>query len=225
MSRLLSTIEELAGLASYLRDELPVPVSVGGGGRHSNTREYGHPAEWASDTSRRIADVLWWWHDYIAERRGLMRPAPQVHPATGRCRPEAAVTAAAVTAIRKNADWLLTTGAPVAFPDLEPPWLRAWSWMIDDEAFSELFELLRSVRTRAGHTKAREVLPLPCPNSECGMLALERVPGTVGQDFVVCGACGYTVKDRHYGFLVRLMLAQGTAAPQDAAAAGGAHRG
>jgi hypothetical protein len=49
------------------------------------------------------------------------------------------------------------------------------------------------------------ILPMPCPNLDCGMLALVRAQG-MGQDFVICGACGYTVPDRHYRFLVDVLL-------------------
>lgn len=204
-SRLITVVDDLASYHGYLRRDLPIPT--GAGGRRSNTREYGHPAEWASDASRRIAELLWEWQDYTAEKFGKPRPTPMINPMSGqRMRLEADVIRAAHPFLRAHADRLLTAGEPTAFAELSPPWLHGWAWLVDDEAFDELFELQRSIRARAGHSKPKVTLSIPCPNSECGMRTLERKPGVKGQDFVVCASCGYSVKESHYPFLVRVMV-------------------
>ena len=51
-----------------LHRDLPTPPK-GETTRTSNTREYGHPAEWASDKAREIVDKLTSWHDMLAEHR------------------------------------------------------------------------------------------------------------------------------------------------------------
>lgn len=185
----------------HLSRALPVPQG-GGGERTSNTRAYGHPAEWASDQCRQIAALFWSWHDLEAERRSEARPTPMLDRAGRRVRSERQVIVAAWKYLDPRLDGMLTAAVP--FEELRPPFI--WEPVVEDEAFQEIFDLHRQIRSRIGHTMPTYTLPIPCPNSECGLRTLQRRPGMKGQDYIVCGACGYTVKDSHYPFLIKVML-------------------
>ena len=186
----------------HLNTTLPVPSSPGG--RSSNVRAYGHPAEWASDQCARISDLFWSWHDLVAELRDETPPAAVVVDRR-RVRREQDVIVAAWKYLEPRIDDLVAAGHDVPFDELPVPWYRKWDWDIDDEAFDEVFDLHRHIRNRTGQSHAKVILPMPCPNLDCGMLALVRAQG-MAQDFVICGACGYTVPDRHYRFLVDVLL-------------------
>lgn len=185
----------------HLHDALPQPT--GGGGRSSNVKVYGHPAEWASDQCAQIVDLLWGWHDLVAEKRGETRPVPVL--VAGRRREERALVAA-WRYLEPRVEWMLEQGRWCRPSEVPVPWRIYFDWLIEDEAMSELFSLHREIRTRTGGNRLRYVLPIPCPVSECGMRALERTAGMQGQDYIVCGACGYTATDATYDFLVRVML-------------------
>ena len=185
----------------HLSGKLPVP-SGGGGERSSNVRVYGHPAEWASDTSRRIADLFWSWHDLEADRRGETRPSPMFDAGGRRVRSERQVIVASWKYLDPRLEGMLAAHVP--FAELRVPF--CWEPVVEDEAFQEIFDLHRQIRSRIGHTRPTYTLPIPCPNSECGLRTLQRRPGMAGQDFITCGACGYAVKDSHYEFLIKVML-------------------
>lgn len=160
--------------------------------RRSNTREYGHPAEWASDTAADIADKFTSWHDYLAEERGEKRPiiGAIVGGRTFRSR------------VEKNQDERRRVVA--AWKYLEPR-CEQLVQMVDYEDLRELPELHHRVRSTLGHFMPKYTLPIPCPNEECGLRTLVRVQG-VGQDFISCDSCGYTIKEVHYPLLVRMTL-------------------
>ena len=53
----------------HLSTELPTPSRPGESTRiHASRREYGHPAEWASDKATEVVDLLTSWHDYLTTR-------------------------------------------------------------------------------------------------------------------------------------------------------------
>lgn len=58
----------------HLRDAMPSPMRGTDSGRRSNSRVYGHPAEWASDKAAEITDLLSSWHDLMAEHRNEKPP-------------------------------------------------------------------------------------------------------------------------------------------------------
>ena len=184
-----------------LHDTLPVPAGPGGG-RSSNVRTYGHPAEWASDQCRQIADLFWSWHDLESDRRGETRPTPMVGEGR-RVRTERQVIVAAWHYLEPRLDDMLAARVPLDQMHLQPPWL--WEWAVDDDALGELFDVHRDIRTRTCRTRPRYTLPIPCPNSDCGLRTLQRIAG-IGQDFIVCDACGYSIKDEHYPLLIRMTL-------------------
>ncbi len=182
----------------HLNRTLPVPAT--GEGRQSNMRAYGHPAEWASDQCAKIADLMWNWHDLVADRRGETPPTPPTINGQ-RTRREQDIIVAAWRYLEPRIEEVLAETVP--FTQLRVPY--RWEWAIDDEAFQEIFDLHRHIRNRTGQSNAKTILPMPCPNYDCGMLALVRAQG-MAQDFVICGACGYTVPDTHYKLLTRILL-------------------
>ncbi|QLF84874.1 hypothetical protein SEA_BBQVALINDRA_65 [Gordonia phage BBQValindra] len=184
----------------HLSRALPTPASQGG--RSSNVKEYGHPAEWASDQCRQIADLFWEWHNLVATDRGETLPTPMCSPQGRRIRTERQVIVAAWKYLEPRLEWMLERRVPVSSMTLSPPWL--WEWELEDDAFSELFELHNVIRRRTGHATIRHLLPLPCP--KCEMLTLVRRRGMDTLDFIICDQCGYYVADDHYDFLVTLML-------------------
>ena len=203
-TRLRGVLYELTMDWIFLNEQLPIPSSAGGQ-RSSNVRVYGHPAEWASDQCRRIADVLWSWHDAVAEHRGETRPRPIVGRAGTRGRREQQVIVDAWKYLEPRIEEILTERVPLSRMCLPAPWL--WEWMFEDDAFGELFDLRRTIKFRTAQARPKYVLPLPCPSSECGMRALERVFGMKDRpDFIVCSVCGYTVNAENYSFLVRTLV-------------------
>lgn len=205
--RLRRLIDELCGMYHTLSEELPKPVSHQAGRRGPSSPTSGHPAEWASDAAAQIADMLWSWSDLIAEMRSETRPRPAVDPRSGRrLWLEADVVRKAYRYLTPRWGDVLARGSWDEFSKLPTPWARHWTWVVEDEAFDELFDLSRRIRSGLGATRPREVLPLPCPSSECGLLTLERHAGMAGREFIVCGACGYAVDEAQYPFLVRLMV-------------------
>ena len=156
--------------------------------RTSNTREYGHPAEWASDKAREIVDVLTSWHEALADHRHETPP-----PAGNEQR-------------RLTAAWIY----------LEPrcPQLIAYAnHPIDGhdnhEALKELPDLHHGIRNTLGYNNPRYTLPVPCPNTDCGLRTLERVVG-IGTDYIACGHCDYVVRDdpegHNYQWLIRVCI-------------------
>lgn len=165
-----------------LSSTLPTPTS--NGGRTSNTREYGHPAEWASDKCAEITDHFHGWHDYLAEQRNEKRPPARDNRRIG-----------TEQTIIVNAWRYLETRIPQLINATDP----------NTEPFQELFDIHREIRARTCRTRPRYTLPMPCPHIDCGLRTLQRISG-VGQDFIMCDACGYTIKDEHYPWLIRVTL-------------------
>ena len=176
-----------------LRDHLPSPVGQGGPKRTSNVKEYGHPAEWASDTAAEITDKLFSWHDYLAEERGERRPPIGV--AFGTPQFQARVDNTAQDEQRRLV---------AAWKYLEPR-CEQLCQLVDHEALKELPDLHHKIRSALGQYVPKYTIPVPCPNDECGLRTLMRVVG-VGQDFISCDACGYMIKEVHYPLLVRMTL-------------------
>ncbi|BCI54962.1 hypothetical protein NIIDNTM18_42400 [Mycolicibacterium litorale] len=160
----------------HLRDAMPSPMRGTDSGRRSNSRVYGHPAEWASDKAAEITDLLSSWHDLMAEHRNEKPP-----PRGGEER-------------RLVAAWQY----------LEPRCEQLVE-IVDAEDLKELPDLHYRIRRTLGATVPKYTLPIPCPNEECELRTLVRVQG-VGQDFISCDSCGYTIKEVHYPLLIRMTL-------------------
>lgn len=158
----------------HLRATLPLPPKARG--RASNLREYGHPAEWASDKAAEIVDILASWHDLLAEHRNE-RPPP------------------------KGAE---ERRIVAAWKYLEPRCEQLVE-VVDNEDLRELPDLHNKIRRALGYNQPKYTLPIPCPNMDCGLRTLIRIVG-VGQDFISCDSCGYTIKEIHYPLLIRMAL-------------------
>lgn len=153
-----------------------MPVLRSAGGRSSNRKEYGHPAEWASDKAAEIVDHLTGWHDYLAEHRN---ETPPPHGAEKH---------------RLVAAWKY----------LEPRCEQLVE-LVEHEALKELPDLHHKIRRTLGENTPKYTLPMPCPNDECSLRTLVRVQG-IAQDFIACDACGYTIKESYYPLLIRMTL-------------------
>lgn len=181
-TRFLRDIRNLTLDWVALRTQLPEPIHTQQPRRTTN-REYGHPAEWASDTAAHIAGQLNDIHDNLAE---ILNTTPPPHPGT-------------TELVRVRAAWKFLE------PRIQD--LANQEWAADTA--TEIRQLHGRIRSRLGRSNPTETLPIPCPNNECGLRTLHRRirPGT---DFITCGNCGYTVKDdldgNNYRWLVRVCL-------------------
>ncbi|MGB0877517.1 MAG: hypothetical protein ACPGXI_10710 [Mycobacterium sp.] len=176
----------------HLHEHLPTPTQSDGPKRTSNVKDYGHPAEWASDTARDIADKLTSWHDMLAEHRNETQPRRKL---MNRNKDGNDIWTWAV-----NEQQRLTS----AWRYLEPR-CEQLTQLVDKDALQELPELHHRIRSVLGQYVPKYTIPVPCPNDECGLRTLMRVMG-VGQDFIACDACGYMIKDVHYPLLVKMTL-------------------
>lgn len=159
-----------------LKTHLPTPPASTGGRRASSRKEYGHPAEWASDKAAEIVDKLTGWHDYLAEHRNETPP------------PHGAEQHKLVA----------------AWKYLEPR-CEQLTEIVEAEALKELPDLHHAIRRILGHNAPKYTLPIPCPNDECQLRTLARVQG-IGQEFITCDACHYTIRETYYPLLIRMTL-------------------
>lgn len=189
--RLRQTLYWLALDWIHLDGTLPSPPK-GEGGRASSTKEYGHPAEWASVKAREIVDKMSSWHDLLAEERNERRPTFGV--AFGNSTFQSRIEATQQDRMRLVAAWKY----------LEPR-CEQLVQLVDADDLKELPDLHFGIRRTLGATVPKYTLPVPCPNQECALLTLVRVQG-VGQEFISCDSCGYTIKEVLYPFLVRMTL-------------------
>lgn len=176
----------------HLHEVMPPPSSGGEKARTSNVKMFGHPAEWASVKAREIVDLMTEWHDYLADYRNETRPRKKL--------------------MRLNDDgddvwtWAVNDKhrMAAAWRYLEPR-LEQLVELVDAEALKELPDLHYGIRRALGASTPKYTLPIPCPNSDCELRTLVRIQG-IGQDFISCDACGYTIKEAHYPLLVRMTL-------------------
>ncbi|RVW06242.1 hypothetical protein [Rhodococcus spongiicola] len=145
--------------------------------RTAPTREYGHPAEWASDTAALIATTLHGWHEALAEHRN---ETPPPAPTTAE-------------SVRIRAAWHY----------LNPRTQQLLDYTQDAE--TEIRELHTKIRTILGHNRPRHTIRTPCPRADCGLRTLTRTAG-LGQDFILCEACGYTISAAEYPQLITATL-------------------
>jgi len=161
-------------------------------GRTGKVQDYGHPAEWASAKAAEIVDMMTCWHDYLAEERSERQPR--------RKRMGVNNDGDDVWAYAVNHKQRIVS----AWKYLEPR-CEMLVALVDHDALRELPDLHYGIRRALGATTPKYTLPVPCPSNDCGLRTLVRVQGA-GQDFISCDACGYTIKEVHYPFLIRLTL-------------------
>jgi hypothetical protein len=142
------------------------------------SREYGHPAEWASDAARSIADHLNWTHDALAEH---LSHDPPPHPGSR----EVGRVAVAHHYLAAWFDDLCV------FPGA-------------GDTATATYDLDREIRRGLGMTNPVWHVPLPCPVQTCGLLTLYRHAGE--NECVECRACGQVIRPEHYGLLARMIL-------------------
>lgn len=198
----------------HLHKLLPTPPRADG--RRTTTREYGHPAEWASDRAAEIVDKLTSWHDCLAEGRNETPPTKGIIFGSQGIQSQTATIGIGPATFQAHSPaapkFQTATRAPIseqrrlitAYRYLEPR-CEQLTQIAEPEALQELPELHNKIRKALGQTKPQYTLPVPCPNNECQLLTLTRIVG-VGQDFICCDACGYTIKEIHYPFLIRMTL-------------------
>lgn len=162
---------------THLHQQLPEPLAAVAGRGSRGTRDYGHPAEWASDASAEIATLVNNWHDDLADYLGA---TPPPHPGT-------------TELVRVRAAW--------NFIDPRIPDLSRQEWVGD--TITEIRELHGKIRSRLGLTRPRLVLPAPCPR--CELLTLVRSVDRY-RDQIDCEHCGHVIRDDHYDFYTRLLL-------------------
>lgn len=160
-----------------LRRQLPAPLRQADHPTRNHTREYGHPAEWASDTCDLITAVLNWTHDALADSLGQ---TPPPHPGTGEH-------------IQVRSAW--------NYLDSHFTELCRQDWARDTAI--EIRELHNKIRARLGHTRPRIILPTPCPR--CEQLTLVRTID-FRRDQIDCGNCDHQIREDHYAFYTELLL-------------------
>lgn len=141
-----------------LRTQMPMPISTNPV-RASNSREYGHPREWASDTARDIADCLSLTEDALREH--LRQPTVDAR------------RAGEVVRVKAASGFLTARFSSLLdYPDA-------------DHVAAELEELHRKIRSRLGLTRFVQRLPIACPF--CETWALLRTVGEVQCGNPDCG--------------------------------------
>lgn len=144
----------------------------------SPSKEYGHPAEWASDFARLIADQLNEAHDDLADH---LTHTPAPHPAN---RELGKVCAAH----RYLTNWFSE--------------LCVYPGAIDTAI--SLCDLDSTVRRGLGTAERRSRLHVPCPS--CELLTLTRRIDSTTVDEVSCSNCHYRIPMTQYHVWVRFLM-------------------
>lgn len=156
-----------------------------------SSREPGHPAQWASDTCRRIADTLDDISDSLRDHLSHLPPPPRSN-AEGR-----RVDHAHATLVARFDDLCTYPGAEANAADV--------------------VTLSGQVRWGLGHGGTRRALPTPCP--DCDIVPVFRTVRMDRSDTIECDACGRVIRDVEYGLYARMIVDELIAAC-DAADAG-----
>lgn len=175
-------LDRLALHYVLLRATLPKPVPPPGERiMRVAAKVYGHPAEWASDTAREIADQLGLAHEGLADHLHHAGPPHEGTRETGR--------------VRISHHYL--TG-----------WFdRLCDYPAAGDTAEALVDLDRHIRRGLGKTDPRRFLPVPCPSPACGLLGLVRtVDGGTGEDRVDCHFCRETIPADRYAWWTRTLL-------------------
>lgn len=172
-------LDRLALHYVLLRRDLPRPAAQPGERvMRVVAKEYGHPAEWASDTARAIADQLGLAHEGLAEVLGHDGPPHEQSREHGRV----------AISYRYLTNWFdqLCTYAAAA------------------DTAEALYDLDRHVRRGLGKTNPQRHLPVPCPS--CDLLTLVRNLDLDGTDLVECRACDEIIPADRYAWWTRTLL-------------------
>lgn len=170
------TLDRLVVDYVVLRSTSPIPKAQTT--RRASGRTSGHPAQWASDTARQIADLLDATSDALRDHLGHL-PPPQ------RTRAESRVVEHAYATL--TARWHDLADYPGA-----------------GDTYTELTELHSRIRGTLGLTRQRVLLPAPCPS--CNTLGVIRTIGDDRSDTIECEACGRVIPAGEYGLYARILI-------------------
>ena len=178
-----TVLDRLALHYVLIRRDMPAPAVMPGSERvmRVQARVYGHPREWSSDTARLIADQLSEAHDALAETVDQPGPPWQGHNETRR--------------------------VAVSHHFLSVWFDRLCTMPGAADTAEALYDLDRDVRRGLGKTDPRRFLPVPCPNTGCGLLGLVRtIDADSGEDHVDCHSCGERIPAERYTWWTRTLL-------------------
>lgn len=161
-----------------IRATLPTPSTTQVRTAPQGSREYGHPAQWASDTARAIADCLDATDDALRDHLGHTPPPPRV-------RAESRVVAFAYTSLKARLEALAEYPGTNAFLD-------------------EAHQIHGLIKRALGHGIQRKALSLPCPG--CSHLPVFRTVYDDRRDVIECPHCGYQIKEQEYGLYARILV-------------------
>ena len=150
-----------------------MPTTAGPARRES----FGHPAEWASDTCRDIADAL----DNIAQSHA---------DAVGvRWSPVAAGGATESALVRRAYNYLWGS------------WERVCVWPDVGPHAEAVMDTHRTIRSTLGQARYVKRVDVPCP--KCGLLSLAEETGVV---WCRSAMCGYQAPREHFALCTRVLL-------------------
>lgn len=141
-------------------------------------QEFGHPAEWASDT---LAAIAAWFNTAEHDLRCAKGEEPAVHPGHRELR-------------RVVLGWNYLSVRFDDFCELEDAGRHA------DHAVT----LHQKIRRSLGHTRIHYHITAPCPR--CNMLTLFRTVDRSSADTIHCRNCDHRVSEDHFAFYVRVLL-------------------
>lgn len=174
--RIARRLNQLAADWVMLHALLPAPLK-GDKTRGAKIRDYGHPAEWASDMAADIAECLNAAHDALADTRNETPPPPP--------------TASETTRVRAAYNYLSVRIAALSHTDYVGDTITEWNG------------LHTKVRQHLGQTRPRIAMAAPCP--QCSMRTLIRYID-VRQDWVECGTCKLIITEDLYRFYAQVLL-------------------
>lgn len=176
-------IRQLALDWAQLHATLPTPARNIKTPARTTNRQYGHPAQWASDTSAHIARLFNDIHRDLAHTLAST-PPPQKHTSEP---------------TRIRAAWKFIE------PRIHQLAQQSWS----GQTATDIRKLHNQIRRHLGHSAPVETLPVYCPNPDCSLRTLQRRIRP-GNDTISCANCGYTVTDdpdgNNYRWLIRVCI-------------------
>lgn len=161
-----------------LRQTFPTPITARTRTAPKASREYGHPAQWASDTARAIADCLDATNEALRDHLGHL-PPPH------RNRDETRVINHAYRSLKARIQELANFPGTDAFHE-------------------EATHIHHQIRRALGQTRQRKALALPCPN--CQWLPVFRTVYDDRRDTIECHNCGHEIKENEYGLYARILV-------------------